>query len=128
MVDPIEKLLQTVTSRPAQKAYIRTVLATCLAVVLLVFASAGYLLFYLNYVPQIGFATPVQLTYGFVLLYLTTSSREGEGSLHLKRAIHFIALCLELSPLLEGKGLIIVKLLAILILNRGVRPLSHEVS
>lgn len=68
MVDPAEKVLQTVTSRPAQKAYIRTVLATCLALVLLVFAGAGYILFYLSYVPQIGFATPIQMTYGFVLL------------------------------------------------------------
>ncbi|KAF3937998.1 Seipin [Dactylella cylindrospora] len=61
---PLGTVYSNVTSRTAQKAYIQTILATILSLILLGLACLGYILFYLNYIPQIGLETTVHLVYG----------------------------------------------------------------
>lgn len=52
------------SSKPAQKAYLTTALLTATAGVLLGLASTAYLLFYWNFIPDIGVEKIVYLQYG----------------------------------------------------------------
>lgn len=54
------------SSKPAQKAYLTTALFTATAGVLLGLASTTYLLFYWNFIPDIGVEKVVYLQYGLV--------------------------------------------------------------
>ena len=56
------------SSKPAQKAYLTTALLTATAGVLLGLASTAYLLFYWNFIPDIGVEKTVYLQYGLVSL------------------------------------------------------------
>ncbi|KAF3178790.1 hypothetical protein TWF225_007811 [Orbilia oligospora] len=57
------------TSRSAQRAYIQTILGAILAILLLGVACFGYILFYYNYIPQIGLETTVHLIYGQTIIH-----------------------------------------------------------
>ncbi|KAJ6261407.1 Seipin [Drechslerella dactyloides] len=61
---PAHTVYSNVTSRTAVKAYLQTILAGIIAALLLGFACAAYILFYLSYIPQISLSTPVHLIYG----------------------------------------------------------------
>jgi seipin len=56
--------VRVATSKPARQAYLNTILFMITSAVLLVFAVLAYVLFYFNYVPQIGVERMVHLQYG----------------------------------------------------------------
>jgi seipin len=55
-------------SKPAQRAYIKTLLFFLAGTLLLVLAAVAYVIFYYNYIPQIGVERVVHLQFGYVLL------------------------------------------------------------
>jgi hypothetical protein len=59
------RLLRLASSKPAQKAYINTVLFVTTSGVLLALASFAYVAFYLNFIPNIGIERSVHLQYGY---------------------------------------------------------------
>ncbi|EPS37607.1 hypothetical protein H072_8694 [Dactylellina haptotyla CBS 200.50] len=85
---PVRSAYNTATSRTAQKAYIQTVLGVFLALILLGLACFGYILFYLNYIPQIGLDTTVHLVYGQAIInsphfaFLTPSLTDAKSVPH----------------------------------------------
>lgn len=56
------------SSRPALKAYLNTALFVAMSAVLFGLASAAYIIFYMNYIPQVGIQRAVHLQYGYVHL------------------------------------------------------------
>lgn len=64
--------IHAATSKPAQKAYLRTALFAATSIFLLCVASIAYWLFYYNYVPQVGIERVIHLQFGFVLLLVAT--------------------------------------------------------
>ncbi|RVD86344.1 Seipin family [Arthrobotrys flagrans] len=65
---PMRAAYSSATSRAAQRAYIQTILGSILAILLLGVACFGYILFYYNYIPQIGLETTVHLIYGQTII------------------------------------------------------------
>jgi hypothetical protein len=63
--DLILKPYRVATSKPAQKTYLNTLLFLVTSSVLLCLAVIAYILFYLNYVPQIGIERVIHLQYGY---------------------------------------------------------------
>lgn len=55
------------TSKPAQKAYLSTLLFVTASLFLLGISSIAYVLFYYNYVPQVGVERVIHLQFGWVL-------------------------------------------------------------
>jgi len=79
MKDLILKPVRVVTSKPAQKTYLNTLLFMTTSAVLLGLAVFAYILFYFSYVPQIGIERIIHLQYGYALppanKWLLTSSQ-----------------------------------------------------
>ncbi|CZR61193.1 uncharacterized protein PAC_11089 [Phialocephala subalpina] len=63
-MDLIMKPARVATSKPAVKTYLNAVLFMITSAILLGLASLAYILFYLNYVPQIGIERIIHLQYG----------------------------------------------------------------
>lgn len=57
--------LRLTGSKSARRAYLTTFLLASGSLFLLFLAIISYILFYVNYVPQIGFLQPVYLEYSF---------------------------------------------------------------
>lgn len=55
------------TSKPAQKAYLSTFLFVTASLFLLGISSIAYVLFYYNYVPQVGVERVIHLQFGWVV-------------------------------------------------------------
>ncbi|KAF3917764.1 Seipin [Dactylellina cionopaga] len=117
---PVHNAYSNVTSKSAQKAYIQTILAIILAVLLLGFACVGYILFYLNYIPQIGLDTTVHLIYGESTIQSALKGAKSvpNGSADISRGVlmHnqaydiYISLTLPTSPHNFGAGNFMVSL------------------
>jgi len=58
------KPVRLATSKPARQTYLNTVLFMITSAILLGLASCAYILFYFNYVPQIGIERVIHLQYG----------------------------------------------------------------
>jgi seipin len=58
------KPVRIASSKPAQRTYLNTILFMITSTILLGLAAFAYILFYLNYVPQIGIEKIVHLQYG----------------------------------------------------------------
>jgi Putative adipose-regulatory protein (Seipin) len=65
MQDLILKPVRVATSKPAQQTYLNTILFMTTSAILLGFAVFAYILFYFNYVPQIGIERIIHLQYGY---------------------------------------------------------------
>jgi uncharacterized membrane protein YwzB len=52
------------SSKPARQTYLNTVLFMIVSAILLGLAAIAYILFYLNYVPQIDIERVIHLQYG----------------------------------------------------------------
>ncbi|KAH8598745.1 putative adipose-regulatory protein-domain-containing protein [Bisporella sp. PMI_857] len=63
-MDLINKPIQVVTSKPARQTYLNTILFVTTSTILLGLAVVAYILFYYNYVPQIGIERTIHLQYG----------------------------------------------------------------
>lgn len=59
------KPVHVATSKPARQTYLNTVLFMIASGVLIGLAAFAYILFYLNYVPQIGIERVIHLQYGY---------------------------------------------------------------
>jgi seipin len=57
------KPIRVATSKPARQTYVNTVLVMITSAILLGLAVFAYILFYLNYVPQIGIERIIHLQY-----------------------------------------------------------------
>lgn len=60
------KPVRMATSKPARQTYLNTILFMIASGILLCLAAVAYVLFYLNYVPQIGIEKVIHLQYGYV--------------------------------------------------------------
>jgi len=58
------KPVRIASSKPARRTYLNTILFMITSAVLLGLAAFAYILFYLNYVPQISIEKIVHLQYG----------------------------------------------------------------
>ena len=56
--------IHAVTSKQAQKAYLGTALFALTSLYLLCVSTIAYLLFYYNYVPQVGLERVIHLQFG----------------------------------------------------------------
>ena len=63
--DLIMKPVRVATSKPAQQTYLNTILFMVTSSILLGLAVFAYILFYLNYVPQIGIERIIHLQYRY---------------------------------------------------------------
>ncbi|KAK0121388.1 hypothetical protein ONS96_011561 [Cadophora gregata f. sp. sojae] len=63
-MDLILKPVRVATSKPARKTYLNTILFMITSSILLGLAVFAYILFYYNYVPQIGIERVIHLQYG----------------------------------------------------------------
>jgi seipin len=52
-----------VTSKPAQKSYLNTILFVIASSILGFLAAVAYVFFYYNFIPQIGITAPVHLQF-----------------------------------------------------------------
>lgn len=52
-------------SKPAQRAYLGTFVFAATGLTLLGIATVAYVLFYLNFVPQVGFERVIHLQFGY---------------------------------------------------------------
>jgi seipin len=68
MQDLILTPVRVATSKPARQTYVNTLLFMITSSILLGFAVVAYILFYLNYVPQIGIERIIHLQYGYGIL------------------------------------------------------------
>jgi hypothetical protein len=66
--DLITAPLRIASSKRARKTYLNTLLFILTSALLFLLAVAAYVLFYLNYVPQIGVERVVWLQYGYVVV------------------------------------------------------------
>lgn len=66
--DLILKPVRIAVSKPAQQTYLNTILFMVTSTILLGIAVIGYILFYFNYIPQIGIERVIHLQYGLVEL------------------------------------------------------------
>jgi hypothetical protein len=64
MQDLILTPVRVATSKPARQTYLNTFLFMITSSILLGLAVLAYILFYLNYVPQIGIERVIHLQYG----------------------------------------------------------------
>lgn len=64
MQDLVMAPVRIATSKPARKTYLNTILLMTTSSILLGAAAIAYILFYLNYVPQIGIERIIHLQYG----------------------------------------------------------------
>jgi len=62
--DLILRPIRLASSKPAQKAYLNTVLFLAGSAVLWGLAASAYTLFYMSYIPKIGIERVVHLQYG----------------------------------------------------------------
>ena len=60
------KPVRVATSKPARKTYLNTILFLITSSILFGFAVFAYILFYYNYVPQIGIERVIHLQYGYI--------------------------------------------------------------
>ena len=72
--DLILKPVRVATSKPARQTYLNTLLFMITSAILLGLAVTAYILFYINYVPQIGIERIIHLQYGYRSLSLTCNS------------------------------------------------------
>ncbi|KAA6410430.1 MAG: tubulin-tyrosine ligase [Lasallia pustulata] len=61
--------LRTAISKPAQKAYLRTILFATASLALFAISTLAYTLFYYNYVPQVGVERTIHLQFGWILYH-----------------------------------------------------------
>jgi len=64
--DLIMAPVRVATSKPARQTYLNTILFMITSAILLGLAALAYILFYFNYVPQIGIVRIIHLQYGYV--------------------------------------------------------------
>ncbi len=57
--------VRVATSKPARQTYINTLMFMITSTILLGLAVFSYILFYFNYVPQIGIERVIHLQYGY---------------------------------------------------------------
>ena len=57
--------MQVATSKPAQKAYLGTLLFAIASCILIAVSTVAYALFYYNYIPQIGVERVIHLQFGY---------------------------------------------------------------
>jgi hypothetical protein len=62
--DLIMAPVRVATSKPARQTYLNTILFMITSAILLGLAALAYILFYFNYVPQIGIVRIIHLQYG----------------------------------------------------------------
>jgi len=60
--------VRAAASKPARQTYLNTILFMITFAILLGLAVFAYILFYFNYVPQIGIERVIHLQYGYVFL------------------------------------------------------------
>jgi hypothetical protein len=58
--------MRIATSKPARQTYLNTILFMITSSILLGLAVLAYILFYFNYVPQIGIERIIHLQYGYI--------------------------------------------------------------
>jgi len=66
------KPVRVATSKPARRTYLNTLLFMIASSILLGLAIVAYLLFYFNYVPQMGIERTIHLQYGYLNPLLPT--------------------------------------------------------
>jgi hypothetical protein len=59
------KPIRMATSKPARQTYLNTILLAITSAILLGVATVAYLLFYMNYIPQVGIVRDVHLQFGY---------------------------------------------------------------
>ena len=59
------KPVRVATSKPARQTYLNSLLFLIASSILLGLATVAYIIFYFNYVPQIGIERIVHLQYGY---------------------------------------------------------------
>ena len=64
------KPVRVATSKPARQTYLNTILFMITSSILLGLAVFAYILFYYNYVPQIGIERVIHLQYGYAASFL----------------------------------------------------------
>ena len=63
--------VRVATSKPARQTYLNTLLFMTTSAILLGLAVIAYILFYFNYMPQIGIERTIHLQYGYLYLPLS---------------------------------------------------------